>query len=176
MVPLPSELCSRWRSLALSTLKLGHLRVARVEPAPLALLPLSGKEAAFQYLRKSEPAWHRPGEPHLFWSWKRETNHNPEAEPCLHSPSGFSVVLPVLGGSVLMLQSPLCNDAKAKPDRGTGAGGVTSALQSLPRAEDGAGNELTAQKAGHLLGFIAAFVQCELLGSTAGELSCLVTA
>lgn len=92
----------------------------------------------------------------------------------MRSPSEFSAVLPVLSGSVLVPQSPLCN--YAKPGRGTGAGGVLSALRSLSGAEDGAGNELMVQKAGHLLGFIAAFVQAKLLGSAAGELSCLVTA
>lgn len=95
----------------------------------LALLPSihpRGRKQVFNSCT-SEPAWHHPSETHLFWSWKWESNHNPEAEPALCSPSGFSAVLPALGRSVLVPQSLLCNDAKAKPSRRTGTGGVASA-------------------------------------------------
>lgn len=68
-------------------------------------------------------------------------------------------MLPVLGGSVLVSQSPVPDDAKAKPSRGTRAGGTMSAPWSLSQAEDGAAKELMAQKAGHLLVFVAASVQ-----------------
>lgn len=168
---VPSALCSRQRSLALSVLNPGH--------------PPRGQDGAgtshppstlVEFLHKSEPAWHWPGGTHLFWSWKWETNPSPEAEPALHSPSAFSAVLPALAGSMLAPQGRLHIHAKAKRGSGTGAGGGTSAPWSLSQAEDGGGNELMVQKAAHLLRFIADFVQPELPGSAAGELRCLVTA
>lgn len=127
VVSLPSELCSRRTSLALSVLNLGHPPSGQDETGtshPPSTL-VGGSSSSIPHM--SEPAWHHPSETHLFWSWKWESNHNPEAEPALRSPSGFSAALPALGRSVLVPQSLLCNDAKAKPGRGTGTGGVASA-------------------------------------------------
>lgn len=94
-------------------------------------------------------------------------NPNPEAEPALHSPSGFSTALAKLGGSMVVSQSPQCSPTKAQPGRSRGAG---SDLHTL---EGSAGDEVTAQKVGHLLWLL--LLPCGL-SFQAALLGCSVTA
>lgn len=61
-------------------------------------------DAGLPFLLQVRPAWYCPGEIHLWWNWKE--NLNPKAEPALHCPSGFSMALPKLSGSVAVSQSP----------------------------------------------------------------------
>lgn len=173
VVSLPSEMCSRWTSLALSMLNLGHPPRGQDE-AGTSHPPSTLVEGS----RSSIPAHQSP--------------HG--TTPVKHTSSGAgsgraTTIRRLSQPCALPLDSVQCCQRLVAPcsrhracyatmqrqSPADALGLVAWHLQSPSPAEVGAGNELTAQKAGHLLGFTAAFVQSKLLGSAAGELSCLVT-